>query len=136
MVGNDGKLYFLDWWMLEPLLGPSKVYKFAEKIRQHCHSRQRCVAGPKTVSNHDAKSKLVTPDVVFNIFNAELSSLAMSFAISLNVDSALVENPSNLFVESYKTSPVLHVQDSPRPQFNLGWTVGPNLYPKCRPCVG
>ncbi|GFX23081.1 hypothetical protein TNCV_360951 [Trichonephila clavipes] len=39
----------------------------------------------------------------------------MSFAISRNAGSALVENPSNLFVESYKTSPVLHVQDSPVP---------------------
>ncbi|GFW36324.1 hypothetical protein TNCV_3712451 [Trichonephila clavipes] len=39
----------------------------------------------------------------------------MSFAISLNEESALVENPSNQFVESYKTSPVLHVQDSPVP---------------------
>ncbi|GFW26073.1 uncharacterized protein TNCV_3317431 [Trichonephila clavipes] len=61
------------------------------------------------------KSKLVTPDVVFTILNAELSSLATSFAISLNAVSALVENPSNLFAESYKTSPVLHVQDSPVP---------------------
>ncbi|GFT80117.1 hypothetical protein TNCV_4764041 [Trichonephila clavipes] len=48
---------------------------------------------PKTVSNHDAKAKLVTPDVVFNILNAELSSLALSFAISLNADSALVGEP-------------------------------------------
>ncbi|GFV08698.1 hypothetical protein TNCV_4055821 [Trichonephila clavipes] len=39
----------------------------------------------------------------------------MSFAISLNAGSALGENRSNLFVESYKTSPVLHVQDSPIP---------------------
>ncbi|GFY04945.1 uncharacterized protein TNCV_2176011 [Trichonephila clavipes] len=61
------------------------------------------------------KSKLVTPDVVFNILNAELSSLATSFAISLHAGSALVENPSNLLMESYKTSPVLHVQDSPVP---------------------
>ncbi|GFX13988.1 uncharacterized protein TNCV_611941 [Trichonephila clavipes] len=45
----------------------------------------------------------------------ELSSLATSFAISLNAGSALVENPSNLVVESYKTSPVLHVQNSPVP---------------------
>ncbi|GFX52747.1 uncharacterized protein TNCV_2921891 [Trichonephila clavipes] len=65
------------------------------------------------------KSKLVTPDVLFNILNAELSSLATSFAISLNADSVLVENPSNLFVESFKTSPVLHVQDSPIPNYNL-----------------
>ncbi|GFX59183.1 uncharacterized protein TNCV_936981 [Trichonephila clavipes] len=58
------------------------------------------------------KSKLVTPDVVFNILNAELSSLATSFFTSLNAGFALVENPGNLLVESYKTSPVLHVQDS------------------------
>ncbi|GFV38511.1 uncharacterized protein TNCV_3491001 [Trichonephila clavipes] len=61
------------------------------------------------------KSKLVTPAVVFNILNAELSSLATSFALSLNAGSALVENPSNLFVESFKTAPVLHVQDAPVP---------------------
>ncbi|GFX14418.1 uncharacterized protein TNCV_1616011 [Trichonephila clavipes] len=61
------------------------------------------------------KSKLVTPAVVFNILNAELSSLATSFALSLNAGSALVENPSNLFVESFKTAPVLHVQDSSVP---------------------
>ncbi|GFV06369.1 uncharacterized protein TNCV_1073501 [Trichonephila clavipes] len=59
------------------------------------------------------KSKLVIPDVVFNMLNAELSTLFTSFTISLNAGSALVENPSNLFVESCKTCPVLHVQDSP-----------------------
>ncbi|GFS69501.1 hypothetical protein TNCV_3893741 [Trichonephila clavipes] len=50
------------------------------------------------------KSKLETPDVMFNILNAELSSLATSFAISLNAGVALVEG--NLMVESYKLSPV------------------------------
>ncbi|GFW41817.1 uncharacterized protein TNCV_4980651 [Trichonephila clavipes] len=60
-------------------------------------------------------SKLVTPAVVFNILNAEQSSLATSFALSLNAGSALVENPSNLFVESFNTAPVLHVQDCPSP---------------------
>ncbi|GFY58548.1 uncharacterized protein TNIN_198121 [Trichonephila inaurata madagascariensis] len=62
------------------------------------------------------KSKLVTPDVVFNILNAELSSLATSFTTSLNVGLALVEDPGNQLVESYKLSPVLHVQDSPVPR--------------------
>ncbi|GFT38775.1 uncharacterized protein TNCV_1499471 [Trichonephila clavipes] len=57
------------------------------------------------------KSKLVTPDGVFNILNAELSSLAMSFATSLNAGVALVEG--NLLVVIYKLSPALHVQDSP-----------------------
>ncbi|GFW87268.1 uncharacterized protein TNCV_4313911 [Trichonephila clavipes] len=60
------------------------------------------------------KSKLVTPDVVFNILNAELSSFATSFDTSLNAGVALVED--NLLVESYKLSPVLHVQDSPVPR--------------------
>ncbi|GFY04950.1 uncharacterized protein TNCV_2176061 [Trichonephila clavipes] len=114
MVGKDGKLYFR---LVDngALLGGSKVYEFAKRFDKPRHSRQRCVAGPQTVSHHDAKVKLVTPDVVFNILNAELSSLATSFAISLNAGSALVENSSNLFVESYKTSPVLQVQDSPVP---------------------
>ncbi|GFY72293.1 uncharacterized protein TNIN_19121 [Trichonephila inaurata madagascariensis] len=66
------------------------------------------------------KSKLVTPNVGFNILNVELSSLATSFATSLKAGSALVENPGNLFVESYKTSPVLHVQDFPIPNSVLG----------------
>ncbi|GFT86661.1 uncharacterized protein TNCV_1251261 [Trichonephila clavipes] len=60
------------------------------------------------------KSKLVAPDVVFNNLNAELSSLATSFATSLNAGVALVEG--NLMVESYKLSLVLHVQDSPIPR--------------------
>ncbi|GFT15602.1 uncharacterized protein TNCV_4985461 [Trichonephila clavipes] len=97
---------------------PSRSFQsiqICQAIRQPRHSRQRCVAGPETVFHHDAKVKTGDPDVIFNILNAELSSLATSFAISLNAGSALVENPRNLFVESYKTSPVLHVQDSPVP---------------------
>ncbi|GFX60546.1 hypothetical protein TNCV_1555361 [Trichonephila clavipes] len=54
------------------------------------------------------KSKLVTPDVVFNILTAKLSSLATSFVTNAGV--ALVEG--HLMVESYKLSPVLHVQHS------------------------
>ncbi|GFT24473.1 hypothetical protein TNCV_3252901 [Trichonephila clavipes] len=60
------------------------------------------------------KSKLMTLDVVFNILKAELSSLATSYATSLNAGVALVEG--NLMVESYKLSPVLHVQDFPVPR--------------------
>ncbi|GFV02290.1 hypothetical protein TNCV_528611 [Trichonephila clavipes] len=67
--------------------------------------------------SHDAKVKLVTPDVVFNILNAELSSLATSFATSLNAGVALVEG--NLMVESYKLSPVLHIQRFSS-HYNLG----------------
>ncbi|GFV49959.1 uncharacterized protein TNCV_1392401 [Trichonephila clavipes] len=88
-----------DWWMLEPY---SVVPKYTNLTNDSYPIMTQ-------------KSKLVTPDVVFNILNAELSSLATSFAISLNAGSALVENPSNLFVESFKTSPVLHVQDSQVP---------------------
>ncbi|GFS47292.1 uncharacterized protein TNIN_2161 [Trichonephila inaurata madagascariensis] len=62
------------------------------------------------------KLKLVTPDMVFKILNAELTSLATSFATSLNAGLALVEDPGKLFVESYKLSPVLHVKDSPVPR--------------------
>ncbi|GFV75634.1 uncharacterized protein TNCV_2240831 [Trichonephila clavipes] len=82
------------------------------------------------------KSKLLTPDVVFNILNAELSSLAMSFAVSLNAGSALVENPSNLFAESYKTSPVLHVQDSSVPNSILVILRVQTFIQRCRACVG
>ncbi|GFV71834.1 uncharacterized protein TNCV_2457691 [Trichonephila clavipes] len=114
MVGKDGKLYFrlLD---VGALLGRSKVYEVAKRFDNLVIQGKDVLPAHKQYPIMAQKSKLVTPDVVFNILNAELSSLATSFAISLNAGSALVENPSNLFVESYKTSPVLHVQDSPVP---------------------
>ncbi|GFX19675.1 uncharacterized protein TNCV_2075831 [Trichonephila clavipes] len=112
MVGNDGKLYFrlVD---VGALLGRSKVYELAKRFDNLVIQGKDVLPAHKQYPIMTQKSKLVTPDVVFNILNAELSSLATSFVISLNVGSALVENPSNQFVESYKTSPVLHVQDSP-----------------------
>ncbi|GFX58667.1 uncharacterized protein TNCV_249451 [Trichonephila clavipes] len=114
MVGKDGKLYFrlVD---VGALLGRSKVYEFAKRFDHLVIQGKDVLPAHKPYPIMTQKSKLVTPDVVFNILNAELSSLATSFAISLNAGSALVENPSNLFVESFKTSPVLHVQDSPVP---------------------
>ncbi|GFW26075.1 uncharacterized protein TNCV_3317451 [Trichonephila clavipes] len=114
MVGKVGKLYFR---MVDvgALLGRSKVYKFAKLFDSLFIECKDVLPAHKQYPIMTQKSKLVTPDVVFNILNAELSSLATSFAISLNVVSALVENPSNLFAESYKTFPVLHVQDSPVP---------------------
>ncbi|GFX40541.1 uncharacterized protein TNCV_2373251 [Trichonephila clavipes] len=114
MVGKDGKLYFrlVD---VGALLGRSKVYKFAKRFDHLVIQGKDVLPAHKPYPIMTQKSKLVTPDVVFNILNAELSSLATSFAISLHAGSALVENPSNMFVESFKTSPVLHVQDSPVP---------------------
>ncbi|GFT68708.1 uncharacterized protein TNCV_684051 [Trichonephila clavipes] len=114
MVGKDGKLYFrlVD---VGALLGRSKVYKFAKRFDSVVIQGKDVLPAHKPYPIMSQKSKLVTLDVVFNILNAELSSLVTSFAISLNAGSALVENPSNLFVESFKTSPVLHVQDSPVP---------------------
>ncbi|GFS54582.1 uncharacterized protein TNCV_2749001 [Trichonephila clavipes] len=114
MVGKDGKLYFrlVD---VGALLSRSKVYKFAKRFDNIVIQGKDVLPVHKQYPIMTQKSKLVTSDVAFNILNAELSSLAMSFAISLNAGSALVENHSNLFVESYKTSPVLHVQDSPVP---------------------
>ncbi|GFT20223.1 uncharacterized protein TNCV_4060341 [Trichonephila clavipes] len=114
MIGKDGKLYFrlVD---VGALLGRSKVYEFVKQFDSLVIQGKDVLPAHKQYPIMTQKSKLVTPDVVFNILNAELSSLATSFAISLNAGSALVENPSNLYVESYKTSPVLHVQDSPVP---------------------
>ncbi|GFY29432.1 uncharacterized protein TNCV_2626031 [Trichonephila clavipes] len=114
MIGKDGKLYFrlVD---VGALLGRSKVYEFAKQFDSLVIQGKYVLPAHKQYPIMTQKSKLVTPDVVFNILNAELSSLATSFAISLNAGSAVVENPSNLYVESYKTSPVLHVQDSPVP---------------------
>ncbi|GFS80739.1 uncharacterized protein TNCV_86581 [Trichonephila clavipes] len=118
MVGKDGKLYFrlVD---VKALLGRSKIYRFAKRFDNLVIQGKDVLPAHKQYPIMTQKSKLVTPDVVFNILNAEMSSLATSFAISLNAGSALVENPSNLFVESYKTSPVLHVQDSPVPNSML-----------------
>ncbi|GFT78755.1 hypothetical protein TNCV_1805471 [Trichonephila clavipes] len=44
----------------------------------------------------------MTPDVMFNILNDEFSSLAWSFATRLKAGLAEVEDPRNLFAESYK----------------------------------
>ncbi|GFW27981.1 uncharacterized protein TNCV_768611 [Trichonephila clavipes] len=114
MIGKDGKLYFrlVD---VGAFLGHSKVYLFAKRFDNLVIQGKDVLPAHKQYPVMTQKSKLVIPDVVFNILNAELSSLATSFATSLNVGFALVEYPSNLFVESYKTSPVLHVQDSPVP---------------------
>ncbi|GFX62307.1 uncharacterized protein TNCV_1382311 [Trichonephila clavipes] len=97
-----------------------QVYKFAKRFDNLAIQGKDVLPAHKAYPIMTQKLKLVTPAVVFNILNAELSSLATSFAISLNAGSA-VENP-NLFVESFKTAPILHVQDSSRPQFNLGET--------------
>ncbi|GFU91757.1 uncharacterized protein TNCV_3994591 [Trichonephila clavipes] len=80
------------------LLGRSKVYKFAKRFDNLVIQGKYALPAHKQYPIMTQKSKLVTPDVVFNISNAELSSLATSFAISLNAGSALVENPSNPFV--------------------------------------
>ncbi|GFW88247.1 uncharacterized protein TNCV_820041 [Trichonephila clavipes] len=105
MVGKGGKLYFrlVD---VGALLGRSKVYEFTKCFDNLFIQGKDVLLVHKQYPVMTQKSKLVTPDVVFNIFNAELSSLAMCFATSLNAGFALVENPGNLFVESYKTSPV------------------------------
>ncbi|GFS93753.1 uncharacterized protein TNCV_798631 [Trichonephila clavipes] len=114
MVRKDGKLYFRLVDVGAPL-SRSKVFKFAKRFDSLIIQGKDVLPAHKPYPIMTQKSKLVTPDGVFNILNAELSSLATSFAIRLNAGSALVENPSNLFVESFKSSPVLHVQDSPVP---------------------
>ncbi|GFU15930.1 uncharacterized protein TNCV_2368581 [Trichonephila clavipes] len=110
----DGKLYFrlVD---VGALLGRSKVCEFAKRFDNLLIQGNVVLPAYKQYPVMKQKSKLVTPDVVFSILNAELSSLATRFATSLNAGFDLVENPGNLFVESYKTSTILHVQDSPVP---------------------
>ncbi|GFU58530.1 uncharacterized protein TNCV_4894621 [Trichonephila clavipes] len=113
MVGKDGKIYFrlVD---VETLLGRYNAYKFTKRFDTFVIKGKDVLPIHKPYPVMTQKSKLVTPDVVFDILNAELSSLATSFATSLNTGVALVEG--NLLVESYKLSPVLHVQDSPVPR--------------------
>ncbi|GFS54995.1 uncharacterized protein TNCV_2440941 [Trichonephila clavipes] len=132
MVGKDGKLYFrlVD---VGALLGRSKVYKFSKRFDNLAIQGKDVLPVHKPYPIMTQKSKLVTPAVVFNILNAELSSLATSFALSLNAGSALVENPSNLFVESFKIAPVLHVQDAPAPNVILGRLALPAQRPERMP---
>ncbi|PRD30220.1 UNVERIFIED_CONTAM: hypothetical protein NCL1_27094 [Trichonephila clavipes] len=112
MVGKDGKLYFR-LLNVGALLGRSKVYEFAKRFHNIVIQGRDMLPAHKQYPVMMQKPKLGTPKVVFNILNAELSSLAISFVTSLNSGCDLVENPGNLFVDSYKTCPVLQVQDSP-----------------------
>ncbi|GFY79233.1 uncharacterized protein TNIN_393071 [Trichonephila inaurata madagascariensis] len=105
----------VDWWTLGPTRSSPKGCTNLPKDSTTSSFKAGSICRPKRYPVMTQRSKLVTPDVVFNILNAKLSSLATSFATSLNAGFALVVNPGNLFVESYKTSPVLHVQDSPNP---------------------
>ncbi|GFS65227.1 uncharacterized protein TNIN_264851 [Trichonephila inaurata madagascariensis] len=115
MVGKDGKIYFrlVD---VGALLGRFRVYKFTKRFNIFLIKGKNVFLVHKPYPVMTQKLMLVTPDMVFNILNAELTSLATSFATSLNAGLALVENPGNLLVESYKLSPILHVQDSPVPR--------------------
>ncbi|GFV61539.1 uncharacterized protein TNCV_92431 [Trichonephila clavipes] len=87
MVGKDGKIYFrlVD---VGTLLG--HVYKFTKRFDTLVIQGKDVLPVHKSYPVMTQKSKLVTPDVVFNILNAELSSLATSFATSLNAGVALV----------------------------------------------
>ncbi|GFT93778.1 uncharacterized protein TNCV_4715691 [Trichonephila clavipes] len=112
MVGKDGKIYFrlVD---VGTLLGQYNVYKFTKRFNTLVIQGKDVLPVHKSYPVMTQKSKLVTPDVVFNILNAELSSLATGFATNLNAGVALVEG--NLMVESYKLSPV------PRPVLVRKW---------------
>ncbi|GFX76047.1 uncharacterized protein TNCV_3718181 [Trichonephila clavipes] len=80
MIGKDGKLYFrlVD---VGALLGRSKVYEFAKQFDSLIIQGKDVLPAHKQYPIMTQKSKLVTPAVVFNILNAELSSLATSFAL-------------------------------------------------------
>ncbi|GFV47659.1 uncharacterized protein TNCV_1708551 [Trichonephila clavipes] len=110
MVGKDGKIYFrlVD---VGTLLGRSNAYRFTKRFDTFLIQGKNVLPVHKPNPVRTQKSKLVTLGAVFNILNAELSSLATSFATSLNAGMALVDG--NLLVESYKLSPILHVQDCP-----------------------
>ncbi|GFS78114.1 hypothetical protein TNCV_1255691 [Trichonephila clavipes] len=62
------------------LLRAFQSIPICQTIRPPRPSRQRCVAGPQIVSHHDAKVKIGDSRCLFNILNAEQSSLATSFA--------------------------------------------------------
>ncbi|GFX80646.1 uncharacterized protein TNCV_499131 [Trichonephila clavipes] len=91
MVGKDGKIYFrhVD---VGTLLGRSNAYKFTKRFDTFV------IQGKDVLPVHKPYP-------------------VMTFTTSHNADGALVEG--NLLVESYKLSPVLHVQDSPVPRLVL-----------------
>ncbi|GFX70822.1 uncharacterized protein TNCV_1337841 [Trichonephila clavipes] len=69
MVGKDGKLYFrlVD---VGALLGRSKVYEFAKRFVHLVIQGKDVLPAHKPYPIMSQKLKLVTPDVVFNILNA------------------------------------------------------------------
>ncbi|GFY66523.1 uncharacterized protein TNIN_145251 [Trichonephila inaurata madagascariensis] len=69
MVGKDGKLYFrlVD---VGALLGRSKVYEFAKRFDNLVIQGKDVLPAHKRYPVMTQRSKLVTPDVVFNILNA------------------------------------------------------------------
>ncbi|GFT34690.1 uncharacterized protein TNCV_1536251 [Trichonephila clavipes] len=90
MVGKDGKIYFrlVD---VGALLGRSNVYKFTKRFDTFVIQGKDVLQVYKPYPVMTQKSKLVTPDVMFNILNAKRTSLATSFATNLNAGVALVE---------------------------------------------
>ncbi|GFY09799.1 uncharacterized protein TNCV_3697611 [Trichonephila clavipes] len=69
MFGKDGKLYFrlVD---VGGLLGRSKVYEFAKRYDNLVIQGKDALPAHKQYPVMKQKSKLVTPDIVFNILNA------------------------------------------------------------------
>ncbi|GFY37610.1 uncharacterized protein TNIN_91711 [Trichonephila inaurata madagascariensis] len=114
IVRKDGKHYFR---LVEVgvLIGRSKVYEFVKRFDNLVIQGKDVLPVHKRYLVMTQRSQLVTPDVVFNILNAKLSSLATTFATSLNVCFALAENPGNLFVESYKRLPSCMFKTLPSP---------------------
>ncbi|GFX42128.1 uncharacterized protein TNCV_2135431 [Trichonephila clavipes] len=90
IVGKDGKIYFrlVD---VGTLLGRSNAYNFTKRFDTFVIEDKDVLSVHKHYPVMTQKSKLVTPDDVFNILNAELASLGTSFATSLNAGVALVE---------------------------------------------
>ncbi|GFT63136.1 uncharacterized protein TNCV_1801941 [Trichonephila clavipes] len=78
MVGKDGKLYFrlVD---IGALLGRSKVCKFAKRFNNLVIQDKDVLTAHKQYPIMTQKSKLVTPDVVFNILNVETVVVGYEF---------------------------------------------------------
>ncbi|GFT31789.1 uncharacterized protein NPIL_657761 [Nephila pilipes] len=112
LVGRDGKNYFrlVD---VAALLSKNGMYSFAKRFQSVAVQEIDVLPFHKDYPIVTKKTRLVPPNVVYNIVAAENVSFASSFAKALNTGYAFVPPVKKLLVESFKKSPVLNVLACP-----------------------
>ncbi|GFS61293.1 uncharacterized protein TNIN_191681 [Trichonephila inaurata madagascariensis] len=115
MVGKDGKLYFrlVD---VGALLGRSKVYEFSKRFDNLVIQGKDVLPAHKRYPVMTQRSKLVTPDVVFNIFECQTVVVGYEFCHQSQCGLCSGGRWSRQPVcESYKTSPSCMFKILPTP---------------------